>query len=400
MAVFKRTFSVAQLNDYVNGLLTNDPMLRNVRVSGEVSNFRITASGHAYFALKDGKALVRCAMFRPALCEQKVLPKEGDKVTAVGSVGIYSADGQYQLYVRQIELAGAGELFERFEKLKAELAARGWFDASIKKPLPLLPRRVGVVTSETGAVIHDIQNVAARRFPDYSIVLAPSAVQGAEAAEQIMRGIAALDKIEDVDVIIVARGGGSVEDLWPFNEEVVAEAIYHCRTPVVSAVGHETDFTIADFVADLRAPTPSAAAEQVFPRKRDLQDAQYTCLWRMEKAMEQLVNDYQNRADNARRAMQAYSPAIRAMQEEQRLDGLITRLLTAARTEQERRKLLLDNAVIRLDSASPLATLHRGYVYVSNAQGVVSDAAQLTVGEQVELKFRDGKASARIEAIG
>ena len=399
MAALKKTFTVGQLNDYVGGLLGNDPMLRNIRVTGEVSNFRITASGHGYFALKDDRALVRCAMFRSSLEQLSLLPKDGDMVTAFGSVGLYGADGQYQLYVKQLELAGEGELFVRFERLKEELNSRGWFDPAVKKPLPLLPQKVGVVTSETGAVIHDIMNVARRRFPGFSLVLAPAAVQGAEAAPQIVEAIGLLDERKDVDVIIVARGGGSVEDLWPFNDERVAKAIYDCKTPVVSAVGHETDFTIADFVADLRAPTPSAAAEQVFPRKQDLEYTQFTLMRRIEAALQRRMDEKTAGLKGAAAVLRARHPLRQVEQEEQRLDNAVSRTLVWSKTELEKRRLALTGAGARLDGVSPLAAMGRGFAWVTCQGASVTKAAQLQEGQKIELRFQDGSAAAKIETV-
>ncbi|MBR3504181.1 MAG: exodeoxyribonuclease VII large subunit, partial [Clostridia bacterium] len=254
------TLSVSQLNEYVRKSLAGDPMLQNIRVSGELSGVKRHFSGHIYFTLKDESARVQCVMFRSAATGLAFLPEDGMRVVVRGSASLYTAAGAFQIYADAIERQGVGELYLRFEALKRRLSEEGLFDPAIKRELPALPRTIGVVTSRAGAVLHDIVRVARRRDPNVRILLAPAAVQGAGAAEDIARAIALLNRQGEADVILCGRGGGSLEDLWPFNEEIVARAIRSSRIPVVSCVGHETDFTIADFAADLRAPTPSAAA--------------------------------------------------------------------------------------------------------------------------------------------
>ncbi len=253
--------SVSELNEYVRLKLAGDPMLRQVSVRGEISGFKRHVSGHLYFTLKDDSARVNCCMFRSAASTLNFRPEDGFTVVATGSAGLYAASGSYQLYVESLRREGAGDLFMRFEELKRRLAAEGLFDASVKKPLPLTPRAIGVVTSKTGAAFRDIIRVARARNPLIDIIIAPCSVQGTTAANEIAAAVEMLDRSGKADVILCGRGGGSVEDLWAFNEEAVARAIYACKTPVISCVGHETDFTIADFVADVRAATPSNAAE-------------------------------------------------------------------------------------------------------------------------------------------
>ena len=263
------TLSVSELNEYVRRSLAADPMLRSVRLRGEISGLKRHSSGHMYFTLKDEGARVAAVMFRQQAMGLDFRPAEGQQVVAEGSVSLYAAAGQYQLYVERMEPEGQGDLFRRFEQLKDRLLREGLFDSSLKKPLPVYARRIGIITSPTGAVVHDIETVAARRDPTVELVLCPVNVQGAQAAGEIARAIARMDG-RGFDVLIVGRGGGSLEDLWAFNEEIVARAIYACRTPVISAVGHEVDFTIADFAADVRAATPSVAAELAVADRAEL----------------------------------------------------------------------------------------------------------------------------------
>ena len=262
--------SVRELNLYVKDLVDRDDFLNNVYVKGEISNFKRHYTGHLYFTLKDKDSLIKCVMFKSYTSNIKFEPQDGMQVVILGQVAVYERDGVYQIYVKGMEQEGLGALYEAYEKLKAKLEAQGLFDESHKKEIPLLPKAIGVVTSKTGAVIKDIINVTTRRFPNVVIKLYPSAVQGVGAAETIVEGIKYFNKAKNVDTIIIARGGGSLEDLWPFNEEITAHAIYESEIPIISAVGHETDFTIADFVADLRAPTPSAAGELAVPDLEEL----------------------------------------------------------------------------------------------------------------------------------
>ena len=262
------TLSVSQLNEYVRRLLAGDPMLRSLRVQGEISGFKRYTSGHLYFTLKDEEACVSCVMFRSAAETLDFRPQDGQRVTIRGSASLYPQRGQFQLYVETMQREGVGELYMRFEALKRRLTAEGLFDQAIKKEIPAYPRVIGVATSRTGAVLRDIVRVARRRDPNISILLAPTSVQGAGAAGEIVHALEQLNRQGEADVILCGRGGGSIEDLWPFNEEIVARAIRASKIPVISCVGHETDFTIADFAADLRAPTPSAAGAMPLPHRR------------------------------------------------------------------------------------------------------------------------------------
>ena len=259
--------TVRELTAYIKQLVDSDMLLSNVSVSGEISNFKHHSSGHMYFSLKDQDAVIRCVMFRTYNARMKFIPEEGMKVIVRGYVSVYAPGGTYQLYAEEMQPDGTGSLYLAFEQLKRKLEAQGWFARERKKPIPRLPRAIGIVTSPTGAVIRDILNVLQRRYPNIRVIIYPSAVQGNDAPAQLARGIRYFNGERNVDVIILARGGGSIEDLWPFNDEGLAYAIYDSQIPIISAVGHETDFSISDFVADLRAPTPSAAAELAVPEK-------------------------------------------------------------------------------------------------------------------------------------
>ena len=372
-----RVYSVSQINAYIKGVLQDDYMLGHLQIQGEVSNLKYHTSGHIYFTLKDAGGQIACVMFASARGGLSFRMQDGDKVVVSGSIGVYEAAGRYQLYAREILKDGTGRLYLAFEQLKRELNERGLFDASHKKPIPAYCRTVGIVTASTGAAIQDIRQIAARRNPYVQLVLCPARVQGEGAAASVARGIRRLDAM-NLDVIIVGRGGGSIEDLWAFNEEETALAIYNCRTPIISAVGHETDTTIADYVADLRAPTPSAAAElavsDVF-------------------AILRKIEQYERRLSFA-------SPVNRLRQHRQRLmdrEDLLERVM-AEKVKNARHRLMLASG--RLEGMSPLRKLAGGYAFVSDETGrAVTGAGQLSAGQTVELTFRDGRARATVEQI-
>lgn len=344
--------SVSQLNEYVRKLISGDPMLRNIRVRGEISGFKRHVSGHLYFTLKDEEARVQCVMFRQSALGLSFQPRDGMRVTANCSASLYAQSGAYQLYVDGMIQEGAGELFLRFEALKRKLSAGGLFDPSLKKPIPMLPQVVGVVTSRTGAVLRDVVRVAGRRNPDVNILLAAASVQGAGAAEEIVAALERLNQDGRSDVILCGRGGGSIEDLWPFNEEIVARAIARSKIPVISCVGHETDFTIADFAADMRAPTPSAAAELAVPVKAEL-------LGEIDMLAARLARSVMNRQELCRARLtrlsqsQALTAPRRAMLKPrvQTLERLCERLTRAAEGEQAKRRSALRREAVRLAGA-------------------------------------------------
>lgn len=394
------TLSVSQLNEYVRRTFASDPMLHNVCITGEISNLKRHSSGHWYFTLKDEEAAVNCAMFRTSAMSLRFRPENGQKVRVFGSVGLYVKTGSYQFYADSMEPDGLGDLYLRFEELKRRLNAEGLFDASRKKPLPLLPKGIGIATSKTGAVVHDITRVAWRRFPGMPLYLCPVKVQGEGAAEEIARAIRVLDAMEDVDVIIVGRGGGSMEDLWPFNEEIVARAIAACHTPIVSAVGHETDFTIADFAADLRAPTPSAAAELAVPLKDELLQDVDALLERMTHAMHQRIASLRLSVHQQQKRLMAFSPERRGERMRSSLKNAEMRLHTAMLGALTSRKHRLQQAALRLKTAGPEATMKRGYAVVLKEDHLIRTAAETAKGDRLQIRFADGRVETIVESKG
>lgn len=389
------TLTVEELNEYVRRSLAGDPMLHGLRLKGELSNFKRHVSGHWYFTLKDSQSAIACAMFRSAAATVRFAPREGQQVVLTGSVGLYVKTGSYQFYAVQMEPDGIGEMYMQLEARKAKLQKEGLFDAALKKPLPLLPKGVGIVTSGTGAVIHDIARITWRRFAGMPLYLYPVAVQGDGAAEQIAFAIRALDTLDVVDVIIVGRGGGSMEDLWAFNEEAVARAIAACRKPVVSAVGHETDFTIADFVADVRAPTPSAAAELVVPEREALL---YECdrlLGRLRRAGEAALSQKGVALSTLQRRLAEQAPEKRLLAATERTHSLWTRLDLLATARLTAMRHSVSELSLRLTAASPEATLKRGYAMVTQRGRLVPAAAELDMQSAFTVTLRDGKVVAQ-----
>ncbi len=388
-------YSVARLNGEARMLLEQG--LPALWVEGELSNFAAPSSGHWYFTLKDRDAQIRCAMFRTRNSGVRFRPKDGQHVVLRGRVSLYEPRGDYQLIAEQMEDAGEGALQREFEKLKAKLAAEGLFDAALKRALPAMPKRIAVVTSPTGAAVRDVLHILARRFPPAEVLVFPTPVQGASATASIVAALEAASSRGDCDVIILARGGGSIEDLWCFNDERVARAIRRSAVPVVSGVGHEIDFTIADFAADVRAPTPSGAAELVVPDRRTLLAALVTARTRMQRCMaHHLARAIDRHAALAQRLQRAH-PGARLLQQTQRLDELDLRLRRAWETAftRSRQRLLL--AQRGLDAISPLATLDRGFAIVTTTDGaVVQDAAGLAPGTKIEARVARGVVQAEV----
>lgn len=390
-------WTVSDLTAYVRELFELDYRLQELSVAGEISNFTHARSGHLYFTLKDERAQLKCVMWRGNAERLRFRPAEGDAVIASGQVSVYEAGGVYQLYVNSMRPAGRGDLAQAFEALKQQLAAEGLFDADHKKPIATFPRRVGVVTSADGAALRDILNVLRRRCALVSVLIAPTLVQGAEAPAGIVRALQWLDGRDDVDTIIIARGGGSIEDLWAFNDEQVARAIYAARHPVICGVGHETDFTIADFVADLRAPTPSAAAELAVPDLADWGSAVSALQRALTVRLHDSLAERRYRLEALRRALRHLGPQRELMSQRQRVDSYAADLErnVARRLEQLRARHAL--AVARLEAISPLATLERGYAIVRQRdRRVVRRAAQVRPGERLEVHVADGHFGARV----
>lgn len=391
-------YSVGQVNSYIKNMFAQDFMLSRIYVRGEVSNCKYHTSGHLYFSLKDASGTIACVMFAGQRRGLAFRMKDGDKVIVGGSVNVYERDGKYQLYAREISLEGAGLLYERFLALKKELEEMGMFAPEYKQPIPFYVKRLGVVTAPTGAVIQDIRNVAYRRNPYVQIVLYPALVQGEGAVESIVRGIETLDRLH-LDVLIVGRGGGSIEDLWAFNEEPVARAIFNCETPVISAVGHETDTTIADYVADLRAPTPSAAAELAVTDIRGI-------LERMNQYRRRMNYFLQTQVQQARTRLQSYQARWNYLNPVQRLEKQKDRLADAERRLQENMEAVLQNKRHRLElyirqmqGLSPLDKLNQGFSYVENQeQRPVTRIAQVQEGELLKIQVTDGTIEAEVKA--
>ena len=391
-------YSVGQVNSYIKNMFAQDFMLSRIYVRGEVSNCKYHTSGHLYFSLKDASGTIACVMFAGQRRGLAFRMKDGDKVIVGGSVNVYERDGKYQLYAREISLEGAGLLYERFLALKKELEEMGMFAPEYKQPIPFYVKRLGVVTAPTGAVIQDIRNVAYRRNPYVQIVLYPALVQGEGAVESIVRGIETLDRLH-LDVLIVGRGGGSIEDLWAFNEEPVARAIFNCETPVISAVGHETDTTIADYVADLRAPTPSAAAELAVTDIRGI-------LERMDQYRRRMNYSLQTQVQQAKTRLQSYQARWNYLNPVQRLEKQKNRLADAERRLQENMEAVLQNKRHRLElyirqmqGLSPLDKLNQGFSYVENQeQRPVTRIAQVQEGELLKIQVTDGTIEAEVKA--
>lgn len=391
-----QAITVSELNSYIKEKISEDEMLASVLVKGEISNFKNHYTGHFYFTLKDENSLIKCIMFKSYTEKLDFMPKDGMKVMVFGSVSVFERDGVYQIYVKAMQEDGMGSLYTKYEELKKKLEIEGLFDEKSKKKIPEFPKVIGVLTSQTGAVIRDIINVSTRRNPNVNIRLLPVPVQGPGAGEKIAAGIELINNKKLADVLIVARGGGSIEDLWPFNEECVARAIYNSEIPVISAVGHETDFTIADFVADLRAPTPSAAAELAVPdiyelkntinvyqnrfrislkRKTELMRLKYEkCMQsRVFKDPTQFINDYLLKIDNNLKKM----------------ENSINRKL------HNSKNVFIEKATM-LDGLSPLKTLTRGYCLAEAENRIIKKAEDLEKNQEITLRFSDGKKQAKI----
>ena len=389
--------SVTQLNLYVKEKFQEDEFLANVLVKGEISNFKHHYTGHMYFTLKDETSLIKCVMFKTYTSNLDFVPKDGMKVMVLGTVSVFERDGVYQIYAKAMQQEGVGDLHAKYEKLKAKLEQEGLFDASHKKPIPFMPNVIGVLTSNTGAVIRDIINVSTRRNPNVYIRLYPVPVQGQGAAEKIAKAIEVMNKNKLADVLIIARGGGSLEDLWPFNEEIVARAIYNSELPVISAVGHETDFTIADFVSDLRAPTPSAAAELAVPSIEDVKKKIETNKNRLQNGLKRKMELAKLRFEKCMKSS-VYTNPLQKINENYMLIDKYTKLLeNSMNLKVKEKKTYMVEWISRLDALSPLKTLTRGYVMATNEQGkIIKSVKEVNSEDKVSLRFTDGEKKAQI----
>lgn len=396
--MLKNVYTVEQVNKYIKNMFAEDFMMRNICIKGEVSNCKYHTSGHIYFTLKDASGTISAVMFAGYRRGLKFQMKEGDKVMVTGSVEVYESAGKYQIYAREIELDGAGNLYLQFEALKKELEEMGMFAQEYKKPIPKFAKTIGIVTAPTGAAIQDIRNIASRRNPYVQLILCPALVQGEGAKESIVRGIQALEQ-QGVDVIIVGRGGGSIEDLWAFNEECVARAIFECNIPIISAVGHEVDWTIADFVSDMRAPTPSAAAElAVFDYVSTKQSLLERKL-RLERSMKRSVSVARQRLEHEKTKLRFLSPQNRLNENRRRLmdfEEKIADRMTRTWTRKKHELMLLANT---LDGLSPVKKISSGYAYVETKGKSIKSVAQIQTSDEILVHVADGKIKAVVTEV-
>lgn len=392
-------YSVGQINTYIKNMFQQDFLLNRVYIRGEVSNCKYHTSGHIYFSLKDDSGTMACVMFAGQRKGLAFRMKDGDKVVVGGSVSIYERDGKYQLYAREISLEGAGILYERFLALKNELEEMGMFDRQYKQSIPKYAKKVGVVTAPTGAAIQDIRNISYRRNPYVQLILYPALVQGSGAKESIVRGIEYLDQL-NLDVIIVGRGGGSIEDLWAFNEECVARAIFNCRTPIISAVGHETDVTIADYVADLRAPTPSAAAELAVCDVRELMSSIAEYERKLERIMGDKIILFRTRLEQYQNSLRYLSPQNQIREKRQYLIDLEEELQRGMTGQISAKRQQLDLFIHRFRGLSPLEKLNQGFSYVSDQKGrTIRSISQVEPEDMIQIQVTDGKICAKAVSV-
>ena len=415
-----RALEISEANSYIKKVLFNDPILYNLKVRGEISNFKINSSGHVYLTLKDETSKMKCVIFKGNY-DKSLQLEDGMKIIANGYISVYERDGAYQLYIRNIEKDGVGNLYIEFEKLKKKLNREGLFDPRFKKKIPYMPKSIGVVTSQTGAVIRDIINVVRRRFPKVNVYLYPVAVQGANSADEIVKGIEFFNKMQNVDTMIVGRGGGSLEELWSFNEEKVARAIFASDIPIISAVGHEVDYTICDFVSDMRAPTPSAAAEIAVP---DLNEVLYrldNCKSQLKNNMSAVIERDRSKSDNtfnsictivknevikegknnlkviSNRIENSISNKIDI--EKYRLDTASVNMVNSIEQIISSKKENMRNTGALLHSLSPLATIDRGYCIVQKEGKTVNSTEDINVGESLSIMMSDGNADCTVNSI-
>ena len=390
--------TVTDLNKYIKNKIDGDEMLNNVLVKGEISNFKNHYTGHMYFTLKDESSLIKCVMFKSYTTHLSFMPKDGMKVMVLGSVAVFERDGVYQIYAKAMKEDGLGSLYTAYEELKKKLEQEGLFEEAHKKKIPFMPKTIGVLTSNTGAVIRDIINVSTRRNPGVHIRLYPVPVQGPGAAEKIAEGIKFMNENKLADVLIIGRGGGSLEDLWPFNEEIVARAIYDSELPIISAVGHETDFTIADFVADLRAPTPSAAAELAVANIDDVRETLKLYNNRYKVALKKKIELMRLSYEKCMARPAYKNPTQKINEQYMVIDMKVKALQNSMMLKLKEAKTSFVKETAKLDSLSPLKTLTRGYSIVTEQDGkIIKSVDDLNSGEKVNLRLSDGQKTATID---
>ncbi len=396
----KPVFSVSDLNAYVSTLLSHDNVLCQLCVKGEISGYKKYPSGHAYFSLKDEQSSVRCVLFKGSFQHLQFVPEDGMKVLLFGRADLYGVDGRFQIIASFLQEEGQGQLAKEFELLQKKLAAEGLFDESHKKQIPFLPERIGVVSSPKGAVIQDIINVLSRRYPNFNLLLYPSAVQGKEAVDELIAGIQTLDKREDIDVIIVARGGGSIEDLWCFNDERLGRAVYACETPIISAVGHETDYTICDFCADLRAPTPSAAAELVMPNKEEIIHRLTKLSLDLKLSMDHLIKRQSHKLELLSKHRALMMPEVRIRNEQLRMDQITERMANTMQNVVSGYRESLFSDIAKFEALNPMAVLSRGYSYVTDSNSKTVDSIKcVNINSELEIHVADGSIKTVVTSV-
>ncbi len=395
-----KVYSVTQLNKYLKMVFEKNTVLFNISIRGEITNFKPHYTGHLYFTLKDESSCVKCVMFKSYASSLKFNLADGMKVVVTGQVAVYEANGTYQIYCHDIAKEGLGELYQKYEQLKAKLEKEGLFDESHKKRIPFLPKRVGVITSKTGAVIRDIINVSTRRFNRVNLLIYPAATQGVNVKDTVVQGIKELNRLNNVDVIIIARGGGSFEDLFGFNDEEIARQIYDSNIPIVSAVGHETDFTICDFVSDLRAPTPSAAAELVYPNMSEIISRIDILKLRCIKAVQNNLNLKYEKLNQIKKSRLEKIPLDKIMSSRMKIDLDIKKIESILSLKVQKEKSRYLSTISKLDAMSPLKTLSRGYIIAQSEEGtVITKKEDISVGEELKITVVDGNIKAKVTEV-
>ena len=392
----KKIYSVSDVNKYIKALMDKDTLLNNISIRGEITNFKAHYTGHLYFTLKDESSTIKCIMFKGYAQFLKFKPTDGMKVVINGQIGVFERDGVYQIYCKSMSPEGLGDLYLAYEQLKNKLQKEGLFDASKKKKIPFLPKRVGVITSRTGAVVRDIINVTTRRYPNVNLLIYPAAVQGVNVASTVIEGLKTFNTLKNVDVIIIARGGGSFEDLFGFNDEALARQVYASQIPVISAVGHETDFTICDFVSDLRAPTPSAAAELVYPEYSEIVNRIITDKKRTIIAIKNYIDRKRQYVEKLKAAKLEKVPLDKINRYRIIIDNLLSKSESSIKYKVEKYRTRCIKSISKIDALSPLKTLTRGYSVTENIEGkVIKSIKDVNKDDNIKIKLIDGK----IEAI-
>jgi exodeoxyribonuclease VII large subunit len=395
-----RALKVKEINNYIKNIMARDPILNNIKVEGEISNLKKHSSGHWYFSLKDESAVLNCVMFKDNTLGVAKNIEDGSKVSCSGYISIYERDGKYQLYVKEMEEIGLGELHLKFEALKEKLLKKGYFDIEIKKEIPKHPNTIGVVTSHTGAALRDILNVGLRRSKKTNVIIYPAAVQGVDAKDTISTAIKKANEQKKCDILIVGRGGGSIEDLWAFNEEIVADAIFKSKIPVISAVGHEIDFTISDFVSDLRAPTPSASAELAFPDDEGTMEYLNGLKNKLENNIKRSLSDYKMEIELSNPTREASVILANIDSKRYELDQYISIIMNAEKSKISNIKNDLDILVHRLNNLSPLATLSRGYgIVLDESDKRIKSTEDVNIDDLINIKISDGDIKAKVTGI-